>query len=177
MNPQYSTPNQNGDNPETCSTEDVLFRKIASLLMAKNISYTVLQHDEIEGSAAEASSVTDTRPEQGAKALIMMSNGKTPLMVVLRGPDMADIRALKRAIGTKDLRLATLEEVHEMTGTEIGVIPAIGNLFGMETYCDEDLIYEGDIAFGTGLHTKTIMINAEDYLQVASPTVGKYSKR
>lgn len=163
--------------PETNAPIPSLFDRITGLLNSHNASYQIIEHEPIDVSAVSSSAVTGTRPEQGAKALVMMINGIKPIMVVLRGPDRADRKAIKKLTESKDVRMATPEEVQETTQVEIGTLPAIGSLFNLPTYVDRLLLEEKEIAFGTGLHTRTIVMNTTDFRKVADPIiVGDFAK-
>ena len=140
------------------------------------MEFRVIKHEALDGSAAGASVTTGTRPEQGVKALVLIANGSSPIMIALRGPDLVDKKALKNIIGSKDIRFASADEVFELTNTEIGVIPAIGSLFNMQTYFDDKLLSEEEIAFGTGLRTKTVVMNVHDFVKATNPVVGSFTK-
>lgn len=161
-------------SPEASVSTSKLFERITELLDSQNLMYKVIEHEPIDGSAAGASTVTGTNPEEGAKTLIMMVDGIKPIMVVLRGPDKINRSDIKRVTGSGDVRMATLEEVQRVTQTEIGTLPPIGSLFNLTTYVDIRLLKEREIAFGTGLRTRTLVINAEDFKKVVNPIVGDF---
>jgi len=162
-------------NPEKKGSVSTLLGRIDSLLDEKMIEYRVIEHQPLDGSAANSALISGTRPEQGAKALIMLVNEEEPIMVVLRGPDRANIKKLKETVGSKNIRFAKLKEVQAVTHTEIGTLPAIGSLFNIPTYVDKNLLEEAEIAFGTGLRTKTILINTRDYIKATSPNIGDFA--
>lgn len=163
-------------SPETDTSITNMFEKIIDLLNSQNIKHKIIDHESINGSAANSSALSGTSPEQGAKALIMIVDGKNPIMVVLRGPDKVNKNALKKIVGSGNVRLATVEETQEITKTEIGTLPCIGKLFNLSTYVDNLLLKEKEIAFGTGMRTKTIMIDANDFKKLTNPVVGDFAK-
>jgi Ala-tRNA(Pro) deacylase len=155
-----------------------LFQRITTLFTSQKVKYRVIEHKEIsDDSAAGSSMVAGTRPEQGAKALVMMIDELKPIIVVLRGPDRVDKGALKKIAGSEDIRLATLEEIQTVTHSDVGTLPPIGSLFNIPTYLDRRLIGEGEMAFGTGLRTKTIVMRVADFIQVAKPIIGIFTKK
>lgn len=162
--------------PEANMVNLTLFDKIVSLLNSQGVQYRVITHESIDGSAESSSALSGTNPEQGAKSLIMIVDGKNPIMVVLRGTDRIDKPAIKKLTGSKDVRLATLDEVQKVARAEVGTLPCIGNLFNLSTYVDQNLLKEKEIAFGTGLRTKTIVIKTEDFQKIANPLVGSFVK-
>jgi Ala-tRNA(Pro) deacylase len=155
-----------------------LFKKIIGLLNSCKVCYKIVDHKPFDGSSSESSSViTGTTLNQQAKSLIMAIDGKKIIMVVLRGSDKVNKNALKKLIGSGDIRLATPEEVQRRTNTELGTLPCIGSLFNLATYVDKRLLIEKEIAFGTGVRTKTIIISSDDYGKIASPTVGDFVRQ
>lgn len=165
---------------ETIMPNIGLFERINDLLKSKGVDYRVIEHEPLDGSASGSSTISGTRPEQGAKALVMMAKiggERKPIMVVLRGPDYADNKAIKLATASKDVRMATPEEVQALTQSEVGVLPPIGSMFGVQTYFDKSLLNEGDIAFGTGMRTRTILMKASDFVQTTNPVLGDFAKK
>jgi Ala-tRNA(Pro) deacylase len=153
-----------------------LLERITSLLKSTNTPYRVIDHPPIEGTASGSSTVSGTQPEQGAKALIMMVGGEESIMVVVRGPDRVNYKAIKEITKTDNVRLASLEEVAKITLAEVGTLPPFGDLFGLKTYADRRLLAEGEIAFGTGLRTKTLVISTDDFQKIGNPIVGDFVK-
>lgn len=153
-----------------------ILERITDLLKSSGISFRIIEHEPIDGTASNSSLVSHTSPEQGAKTLLMMSENKTPVMVVLRGTDKADFKAIKTFIGSKNLRMATLDEIQTISPAEVGTLPPFGGLLGIATYTDCRLLKEEKIVLGTGSHTLSIVIDAKDYLRVAQPVVGDFAK-
>jgi Ala-tRNA(Pro) deacylase len=163
-------------SPKASVPTPKLFERIVELLNSQNIVYKVIEHEPIDGSAAGSSAITGTNPEAGAKTLVMMVDGVKPIMVVLRGPDRVNKSDIKRLTGSRDVRMATPEEVGRITRAELGTLPPIGSLFGIETYVDKHLLEEKKIVFGTGLPTRTAVINGEDFRKLVNPIVGDFVK-
>jgi len=156
------------------SSAPKLFNRITKLLDSQDILYRIIAHTPIDGSVIGSSVVMGTNPEEAAKSLIMIVNGITPIMVVLRGSDMVNKRDLKKLTKSGDIRFATPEEVRKATQTEIGTLPPIGELFNLTTYVDKLLLKEKEIAFSTGLHTKTIIISSDAFKKITNPIVGDF---
>lgn len=153
-----------------------LFERITELLNSQNIVFKVIEHEPIDGSAAGSSAISGTNPEAGAKTLVMMVDGVKPIMAVLRGPDRVSRNGIKKLTGSRDVRMATPEEVERITLAELGTLPPIGSLFGIETYVDKHLLEESEIVFGTGLRTKSIILNTDAFRKVINPIVGDFVK-
>lgn len=157
------------------SIGEMVFTQIKSKIVgAKVADFQEYEHAPVFTSE-EAAKVRDTKIEQGAKALVMMAE-KQPIMVVVSGANTADLSAFKKQFKVKDLRMATRDEVKELTKLEVGSIPPFGSLFGIPTYVDARLGENQEISFNAGLHTKSIKMKYTDWLKVENPTVGEFSK-
>lgn len=161
-------------SPEASTATPKLFERIIKLLASQNIEYKVIDHEPIDGSATGSSTVAGTNSDETAKSLVMMVDGIKPIMVVLRGPDRVNKRVIKRLTNSGDVRLATPEEVLSVTETEIGTLPPFGSLFNLITYVDKHLLEEREIAFGTGLRTKTIVISSDAFKKIANSIIDDF---
>ncbi len=112
---------------------------------------------------------------QGAKALIvrtrMAGGGRQFVMLVVPGDARFDSARVKQALGAKDLRFATPDEVAELTGgVEPGGVPPFGNLFGLPVVTDRSL-YENDTIIFNASRTHSIAMRTKDYRALLAPLV------
>jgi Ala-tRNA(Pro) deacylase len=163
-------------NPESNLSPASFFEKISAWLESKGTLFKVIEHPPIDGSASGSSFTSGTLPEQGAKALIMTVGGEKQIMVVLRGTDRVDYKAVRNMTHSRDVRLASTEEVKKVTPLDLGTLPPFGELLGLTTYVDQKLLEQEEIACGTGMTTKTIMISSDDFKEVANPHIGRFAR-
>ncbi|MFA5136208.1 MAG: aspartate--tRNA(Asn) ligase [Patescibacteria group bacterium] len=150
-----------------------VFDQIIKLLDTNHITYKVLEHEAVLTSE-DASRVRNTKLSQGAKALIMYAD-KKPIMLVLSADKKVDLKQFKANQNIKDLRMATREEVKKITHVDVGAVPPLGNLFDIPVYVDKSLGTNHEIVFNAGAHTKSIMMEYKDYIQVCSPILDSFS--
>lgn len=112
--------------------EKSVFEKIQAILTKNNCYHKVLEHQAVFTSQ-EAADVRGTKLSQGAKALVMYAD-KHPVLLVLSAAKKAKLGEFKKGFGVRDLRMATKEEVKELTGLEVGAIPPFGSLMGLPTW-------------------------------------------
>jgi aspartyl-tRNA synthetase len=148
--------------------------RILRLLKDNRLVFRKMEHKPVFTSQ-EASDARGTKLEEGAKALIMVGD-KKPVMVVLPAHLKADTKKLKDIIKVKDLRMATPEEVKEITGVEIGGVPPFGNLFNIPLYVDNKFEENEKVTFNAGSHTVSVEMQYKDYLKVTNPTLADFSK-
>lgn len=151
----------------------LVLEKIVKLLKDKKIDYQLLEHKPVFTSE-EAAKIRGTSLKQGAKALVFYAD-KKPIMVVVPGDKKVDIKKFKITHHLKDLRMATPEEVEELTGVKIGAVHPLGNLHNLPTYVDKGLGRNQEIVFNAGLHNKSIKMEYRDYYSLVKPKLADFS--
>lgn len=159
--------------PQTLGQSSSLFDSIKNLLDSGKVRYELYEHKPVFTSE-QAAKIRDTKIEQGAKALVMYADNK-PVMLVLPGNRKVDTKLFKSKFKVKDLRMATPEEVRELTKTEIGAVPPFGNLFNLPLYVDSALGENEEIVFNAGLHTKSVKMFYKDFERLSHPKIDNFS--
>ncbi|MBT6401608.1 hypothetical protein HN803_01780 [candidate division WWE3 bacterium] len=146
-----------------------VLEKIKSLLEGDNISYEVVEHAPVHTSA-DAAKVRDTDLAQGAKALVMIGD-KEPYLFVVPADQRADFRKIKAAVGIKDLRMASPDEVEDLTTLKVGSIPPVGKAIGLTSFFDTSFSEKENVVFNAGSLTTSIIMKASDLLALEQPQV------
>ena len=71
----------------------------------------------------QAVKATDLKPKQIIKSLLFISE-EEPVLVIVDGESRVDLNKLAKIFGK--VRLATPEEVKQITGFEVGAVPPVG---------------------------------------------------
>lgn len=143
------------------------YEKILARLDEANVKYKAVQHQPTK-TCADAARIRGTSENQGAKALVCVAD-KKPILITLPCSHRLDFKQFKKKFGIKDLRLATVDEVRDLTGLEVGSIPPFGSLFSLPTYMRQALETNDEIAFNAGEVTKSVIMKCSDYIQVEKP--------
>lgn len=157
-------------NPES---PQVLIRLRASL-QAQGVAFSELHHAPVYTSA-EAAAIRGTTLHSGAKALIIKA-GEAFVMIVLPADLALDSKSTRAALGVKQLRFATPEEVLSLTGLTPGSIPPFGSLFNLPTICDDRLADNAEINFNSGSHCDSIQMTYAAYVAYESPRIARCAK-
>ncbi|MEK9201027.1 MAG: aspartate--tRNA(Asn) ligase [Patescibacteria group bacterium] len=152
---------------QTESKGEKVYKQILEKLAGVEIK--TLEHKETKTSA-DSAHVRGTTVEQGAKALVAISD-ETPVLLVLSAAKKADLDKAKIALRSENLHLASETEMKKITGLEIGAVPPFGSVLGLKTYVDNSLSENEEIAFNAGLRTKSIIMKFSDYRNIESPQV------
>jgi len=150
-----------------------LFEKIISLLNDNSVDYTLIEHEAVFTSE-QAAKIRGMDLESGAKAMVCFAD-KLPVLLVLSGAKKINTKLAKQMLHVQDLRFATPEEVSRVTSVEIGAVPPFGSCMEIQTYCDSSLSKNDLISFNPGIHTKSITMAYEDFVQVEQPILGDFS--
>src|SRR5437763_7720059 len=91
-----------------------VFERIEQKLNDAGVAFTVLHHEPVFTSE-QAAAVRGTPLGSGAKALVVKA-GEQFVLLIVPADRRLDSRKAKTALGVRDLRFATKDEVLEKTG-------------------------------------------------------------
>src|SRR5262245_42810356 len=146
-----------------------VFSRIESLLTDRGVAFTVLRHEPVFTSE-QAAAVRGTPLGSGAKALVVKA-GDTFRLLVLPADRKLDSKKARAALGVRDIRFASADEVLQLTGLKPGSIPPFGSLFGLPTTCDPALAAHASINFNAGDHCISVQMTYTDYVAVEAPAL------
>jgi prolyl-tRNA editing enzyme YbaK/EbsC (Cys-tRNA(Pro) deacylase) len=151
-----------------------VFETIVADLKKKSIAFETFDHEAVHTSE-EAARVRGEELSSGAKAIVMFAD-KKPIMIAISGDKKIDTKKFRQLYGVKDLRMATPEEVEQVTSVKIGAVPPFGHIFSIPLYMDISLQRSKRIFFNPGRHDKTIGMNESDYEKASHPLIGDFSQ-
>ena len=148
-------------------------------LDGRHIPYKKLSFPpETEKGAANVAQALGYNESQMVKTLVFESGTGEQVLVMLGGDKNAVSGNLKRAIGSRDIRLAAPGKVIEVTGYAIGSIPPFHwQPPGFRTFIDACLMDEDILGVGAGQWGQEIMIAPDDLAGVTGATVVNLSKK
>ena len=133
---------------------------------------------DTEKGAAAVAQALGCRESQMVKTLIFEADTGERVLVMLAADRNAVSGHLKRAIGSRNIRLASPEAVVETTGYEIGSIPPFHwQSPGFRTFVDAALMDEEVLGVGAGVWGNEIMIAPQDLVRAAGAAVVNLSDR
>lgn len=128
--------------------------------------------------AANVAQALGYNESQMVKTLVFESGAGEQVLVMLGGDKNAISGNLKRAIGSRDIRLAAPEKVIEVTGYAIGSIPPFHwQPSGFRTFIDACLMVEDVLGVGAGEWGQEIMITPGELAKVTGATVVNLSSK
>jgi Cys-tRNA(Pro)/Cys-tRNA(Cys) deacylase len=128
---------------------------------------------ETEKGAANVASALGFSERQAVKTLIfqVVDTGEC-VLVMLGGNQNAVSGNLKKAIGSRNIRMAPPDTVKEVTGYVIGSIPAFGwQPEGFRSFLEATLMKEPMLGTGAGQWGEEIMITPENLVMASGAAV------
>lgn len=145
-------------------------QRLKEFLDRERVPYQIIDHP-LAYTAQETAAAAHVSGQELAKTVVVKLDGRMA-MVVLPAAHKVNLEQLKRATGAHSVQLATEEEfATRFPECDLGAMPPFGNLYGMDTYVEDDLTEDEKIAFNAGSHTELIQLNYSDFERLAHPEV------
>jgi Cys-tRNA(Pro)/Cys-tRNA(Cys) deacylase len=133
---------------------------------------------ETEKGAANVARVLGFSERQAVKTLIFQVDTGERVLVMLGGDQSAISGHLKKAIGSRDIKMAGPDVVKETTGYVIGSIPAFGwQPPGFRSFLEASLLNEPILGTGAGVWGEEIMMTPESLIRASDAIVVNLTDR
>jgi Cys-tRNA(Pro)/Cys-tRNA(Cys) deacylase len=131
-----------------------------------------------EKGAANVARVLGFSERQAVKTLIFQVDTGERVLVMLGGDQSAISGHLKKAIGSRNIKMADPDVVKETTGYVIGSIPAFGwQPPGFRSFLEASLLREPILGTGAGIWGEEIMITPENLVRASDAIVVNLTDR
>ena len=126
------------------------------------IPYRVFRHETPVTSFEEAASARGQRPEQIVRSILFQVRDGEFVMVLMAGPDQIGWKKLRQLVKRSRIRMATEDEVLEVTGYRIGTVSPFGLRTQVRVLLDASVLREEEISIGSGVRNVAIIMKSED---------------
>lgn len=151
-----------------------------TFLDEQGIPYDAIEFPaDTDKGAANVSAALGYREDQMVKTLIFenVKSGEY-VLVMVGGKRNAVSGLLKKAIGSKNIRMATLDAVQETTGYVVGSVPPFHwQPEGFRSFLDEALTRESILGVGAGVWGQEIMLTPENLQKASNATIVNLTER
>ena len=135
----------------------------ASIALEKlNIPHQVFTHQTQVNSLEQAASDRNQRPEQVVRSILFQIRPEEYLMVLVAGPAQIDWRKLRQLVKRSRVRMATEDEVLEVTGYRVGTVSPFGLKNPVKVLIDDSLLKEDEVSIGSGVRSVAIIMKSVD---------------
>jgi Ala-tRNA(Pro) deacylase len=126
--------------------------ELLAWLDRSGVRYVVHEHGEAL-SAYGAAIADAVDPHTFAKVVGVETDAGERVLVVVEATDQVDLHKAKVILGARKVRLMTEEEIAAVAPTsEVGALPAVGQLYGLPMLADEAIRGVGSVTFNAGSH-------------------------
>lgn len=133
---------------------------------------------ETEKGAANVARALGFSERQAVKTLIFQVDTGERVLVMLGGDQSAISGHLKKAIGSRNIKMADPDVVKETTGYVIGSIPAFGwQPAGFRSFLEASLLREPILGTGAGQWGEEIMITPENLIRASDAIIVNLTDR
>jgi prolyl-tRNA editing enzyme YbaK/EbsC (Cys-tRNA(Pro) deacylase) len=128
-------------------------------LAGHGIDYEMHEHP-LAFTAAEAAALEGLDPRRFAKTLVVETADGRRALLVVDAVDHVDLHKAADVLGTSRVHLLAEPEMQALAPTfEVGTIPPVGELVGLEVLADTAVRDDPEIAFHAGSHHFTVHVD------------------
>lgn len=138
-------------------------KPLASLALdSLGIEHRIFIHEKPVNSFEEAAAHRQQKPEQVVRSILFQIRPDEFLMVLMAGPSQIDWKSLRKYVGRSRVRMATEEEVLEVTGYRVGTVSPFGLKNQVRVLVDASVLKEAEISIGSGVRNMAIILKSTD---------------
>jgi Cys-tRNA(Pro) deacylase len=138
-------------------------KPLASIALDQlGIPHRVFRHEKPVTSFEEAASARNQRPEQIVRSILFQVRPGEFVMVLMAGRDQVDWRKLRQIVKRSRVRMATEDEVLEVTGYRIGTVSPFGVRNQVRVLLDASVLREEEVSLGSGVRNVALIMRSED---------------
>lgn len=145
-------------------------QKLKAYLDREHVPYSTIYHATAYTAQDTAASAHISGKEL-AKTVIVMLDRKMA-MAVLPANRKVLLSDLREVTGSENVRFATEDEFRgRFSDCEIGAMPPLGNLYGMDVFVSEAVSRNEQITFNACSHSELIRMPYRDFERLVQPKV------
>ena len=126
------------------------------------IEHRLFFHEKPVTSFEQAASDRNQRPEQIVRSILFQVRPEEFVMVLTAGRDQIDWKKLRQLLKRSRVRMATDEEVLEVTGYRVGTVSPFGLKKQIRVMIDASVLKEEEVSIGSGVRNVAIIMKGED---------------
>lgn len=138
---------------------------VGAELHARGIPFREFRHPGPVLSLEQAAEERGQRPGQVVRSILFRLTRDEYLMVLVAGPSQVDWKALRGIVGQSRLTMASVDEVREVTGYEIGAVSPFALPRPLRVLLDESVMRETEVSIGSGARGTTVILSTADLLR------------
>lgn len=119
-------------------------------------------HEGSVTSFEQAALERGQRESQVVRSILFQIRPEEFMMVLVAGPAQVDWKKLRQLVGRSRVRMATEDEVLEITGYRVGTVSPFGMKNQVKVLIDESVLKEDEVSIGSGVRNTAIILKSAD---------------
>ena len=137
------------------------------LLEKQKISYEVKQYPTTERDAEEIAKIFGVSPAELYKTLVVVREGKKPLLVMMPAHLQLDLKKLAKAVGEKKVAMAKHTEAEALTGLQVGGISPLALLHkGFPVWVEQSIGSQSAVFISSGQKGMNLRVAVEALIKL-----------
>ena len=150
---------------------------VTRFLDARKVKYTAHELPAEKLGAVEAALYMDVPPDQVFKTIVIVREKKKPILALIPGPRVVDLKLLASFLAEKKVHLPTEREAEELTGLQAGGISPLALINkGFQVVIDSAAQAFGEIYISGGQRGLDIQLGVGDLVKLVNAKVGAVSR-
>lgn len=126
------------------------------------IPHRIFFHEGIVTSFEQAARERGQREAQVVRSILFQIRPEEFVMVLVAGPAQVDWKKLRQLVGRSRVRMATEDEVLEITGYRVGTVSPFGLKNPVRVLIEASVLIEEEVSVGSGVRNTAIIISSAD---------------
>jgi Ala-tRNA(Pro) deacylase len=150
-------------------------QRIRDFLDSQNVFYEAIHHSQAF-TAQEVAHSLHVSGKKCVKAVVAEGDHKI-VIVVMPASHRLNFQELKAALKVNQLEMLVESELAGLfPDCDVGAIPPIGNLYGLDVWVDRAVASTEKIVFCAGTHEDCIRMRYSDFAKLTRPFLGHFSE-
>ncbi|HKY55534.1 MAG TPA: YbaK/EbsC family protein [Anaerolineales bacterium] len=133
----------------------------ASIVLEElGIPHRIFFHEGTVTSFEQAARERGQRESQVVRSILFQIRPEEFVMVLVAGPAQVDWKKLRQLVGRSRVRMATEEEVLEITGYRVGTVSPFGTKNQVKVLIDQSVLNEEEVSIGSGVRNTAILLSS-----------------
>jgi Cys-tRNA(Pro) deacylase len=129
------------------------------------VDHIIFHHEGTVSSFEQAARERGQRPAQVVRSILFQIQPEEFVMVLMAGPAQVDWKSLRKLVGRSRVRMATEQEVLEVTGYRVGTVTPFGLRRQVRILIDASVLREEEVSIGSGVRNMAIILKSADLRQ------------
>lgn len=148
--------------------------KLKRIIEELGIDAEHLSFDQYCRSVAEAARTVGAEPEDFVKSICMVDRDGDAVVAIVKGEDRASTSRVAKALGTEKPRVASPDEILDLTGFPVGGTPGFG--FDARFLVDPRVLEKDHIYLGGGSERSLVRMSTRELVRANGGRVVRVRK-